>query len=121
MGATEGQNLRLVPDDSLAVQFFENSLQSQLGSSAVGLTLHSLTAQVSQNRLPGHVDEFDCNVGDTGRLTGDTMGTFPVSVAFHGLGQYLPGRRNAAAIAETETRERLRSLQPPIRRALQSH
>jgi hypothetical protein len=107
LGATEGQNLRLVPDDSLAVQFFENSLQSQLGSSAVGLTLHSLTAQVSQNRLPGHVDEFDCNVSLTGRLTGDTMGTFPVSVAFRGLGQYFPAaetplqspRPRAAALA----------------------
>lgn len=90
LGAIEGQNLHLVPDDLLAVQFFENSLQGQLGSSAVGFTLHRLTANVSQNRLPGHVNEFDCNVSLTGRLTGDTMGTFPVSVAFHGLGQYFP-------------------------------
>ena len=45
LGAIEGQNLHLVPDDSLAVQFFENSLQGQLGSSAVGFTLHRLDGE----------------------------------------------------------------------------
>jgi len=75
LGLTGGQKLRLVPDDSLAVQLFEDSLQNQLGSPAVGFTLHRLRVNVTQQRLPGHVDEFDCNVNLSGRLIGDKMGT----------------------------------------------
>jgi hypothetical protein len=85
-----GQDLRLVPDRSLAVEFFETTLQGQLGESDSQFALHSLTANVTPKRLPGHVDLFDCDISLAGRLTGGTIGTHPVSLTFHGPGQYFP-------------------------------
>ena len=81
--------------------------------------MHRLTANVSQDRLPGHVNEFNCNVSLTGRLTGDTMGNSRSALPSM-VWDNLPRPQKRRCNRRDRDRERLCSLQPPIRRALQS-